>query len=566
MRILLALAVLMAWVDPYVLWQAGYWLSFIAVALLLKYDDTLHRQSTSHLPQSHQQSTSHNTHNTNKSITSLTRIWLTGKRIFKLQFWLFIALLPITLLLFGKASLWGLIINLFAIGLFGWIIVPLNLLAGLCYLLLPTLADSIWALVSIIVASLHEWITWLTSLPALSGAWLYTPVNMAILLMALMAMLPWLLPRGLLSRWLVLPPLALLMMTVYANQQSLSMTPTLYVLPTGDHYISAAVLKYPISDTKGSASGETYSAADNVSWLFLADHRLQNTRTMVSTLTADNLSATLEQQLRTLSIKRLEGIVIQTSTPSLTDTLSKPPSDQLKTNNALRHNTQASELLPMTVLKLSQSLPTNQYWQAGRHERWSNYQQLYASNQSPTKTTISAQHCDQGKTWQLSNEDLMLQAMTGWSEIEDSSVWDCSIAIDSGQTIAVVQYDAANPQQPLPLKTQNLTAEPVTLSQPLSKKMSKPQPMPEQNAYQTKGLQSRLVLDAATHQRVWQLWPLICPAESLSADSSSSVSIQWLAHNASQVSAEVLSRQHVTEVISYDGKDLEVALSLRSVP
>uniref|UniRef100_UPI00191A597E ComEC/Rec2 family competence protein n=1 Tax=Psychrobacter sp. CMS30 TaxID=2774126 RepID=UPI00191A597E len=39
MRILLALAVLMAWLDPYVLWQAGYWLSFIAVALLLKYED-----------------------------------------------------------------------------------------------------------------------------------------------------------------------------------------------------------------------------------------------------------------------------------------------------------------------------------------------------------------------------------------------------------------------------------------------------------------------------------------------------------------------------------------------
>ena len=571
MRILLALAVLMAWVDPYVLWQAGYWLSFIAVALLLKYDDTLHMQSHSQLPQPHRRAPSHTIE---KSNTLFTWIWRTGKRIFKLQFWLFIALLPITLLLFGKASLWGLVINLFAIGLFGWIIVPLNLLAGLCFVLMPAVADSIWALVSMIVASLHELITWLTSLPALSGAWLYTPVNMAIILIALMAMLPWILPRGVISRWLVLPPLTLLMMTVYANQQSFSMTPTLYVLPTGDQYISAALLQYPIVDNK-DANGETNSAAGNVSWLFLADHRLQNKRTMVSTLTIDKLSAILEQQLRTLSIKRIEGIVVQTSVPQLTDTLSRQSSEQLKSNNSARHNTQASELLPMTVLQLSQSLPTNQYWQAGRHERWSKYQQLYSdSNPSTAVTTISAQHCDQGKAWQLSNGDLMLQAITGWSDIADDSVWDCSIAIDSGQPIEVVQYNAANPQQPLLLNTQKLTTELSTVSKPPSKQLSESQPISQQGTYQPERLQSRVVLDTATHQRVWQLWSLLCPAEPLATDRMSNLSVQhstarstrWVAHSASQVSPDIISRQQVIEVISYDDKDLTVALPLGSVP
>lgn len=571
MRVLLALAVLMAWIDPYVLWQAGYWLSFIAVALLLKYDDTLHTQSHSQLPQPHRRAPSHTIHKNN---TVLTRIWLTGKRIFKLQFWLFIALLPITLLLFGKASLWGLVINLFAIGLFGWVIVPLNLLAGLCFMLLPTVADSIWALVSMIVASLHELIVWLTSLPALSGAWLYTPVNMAIILIALMAMLPWILPRGVISRWLVLPPLTLLMMTVYANQQSFSTTPTLYVLPTGDQYISAALLQYPIEDNKG-ASGDSHSAAGNVSWLFLADHRLQSKHTMASTLTADNLSATLEQQLRTLSVKRIEGIVVQTSVPQLTDTLSKQSSNSLTPNNSARHNTQVSELLPMTVLQLSQSLPTNQYWQAGGHERWSTFQQLYSdSNPSTAVTTISAQNCDQGKAWQLPTGDLMLQAMTGWSEIADSSVWDCSIAIDSGQPIEVVQYNAANPQQPLLLNTQKLTTEISTVSKPLLKQLPEPKSISQQDTYQPERLQSRLVLDTATHQRVWQLWSLICPAEPLATDRMPNLSVQrsttlstrWVTHSMSQVSPDVLSRQQVTEVISYDGKDLAVALPLGSVP
>ncbi|WP_351061141.1 hypothetical protein, partial [Psychrobacter sp. TB20-MNA-CIBAN-0197] len=82
---------------------------------------------------------------------------------------------------------------------------------------------------------------------------------------------------------LALPPLTLLMMTVYANQQSLSTSPTLYVLPTGDRYISAAVLQYPIMNEVGGIGGKynkAQSAKDSVSWLFLADHRPNATRTM----------------------------------------------------------------------------------------------------------------------------------------------------------------------------------------------------------------------------------------------------------------------------------------------
>ena len=554
MRILLALAVIMAWMDPYVLWQAGYWLSFIAVALLLKYDDSAYKQASgqSIKGQSAPLSLSQQSY-TNRVIVN--KVGVIAKRLVKLQFWLFIALLPMTLLLFGKASLWGLVINLFAIGLFGWVIVPLNLLAGLCYLLLPSVADGLWGLVTKIVTGLHELIAWLTSVPALSEAWLYTPVNMAMIIMALMAMSPWLLPRGLVSRWLVLPPLALLMMTVYANQQSFYKAPTLYMLPTGDAYISAALLQYPVGDSQSGTVDRQQATADNVSWLFLADHRRQDKPTRASTLTAQNLSATLEQQLRTLSIKRIEGIVVQTSALSLTDTFAKPP-----------QKTAAPELLPMVVLQLSQSLPTKQYWQAGRHERWSSYLQLYSdSHPSTIKATISAQRCDQGKLWQLPNGDLALQAVTGWSEVEDRSVWDCSIAIHSEQPIEVVKYNAANPQQPLLPNTQQLIAPPILHSQ--SSVQPKVQPSEQ--------WQTRLMLDTATHQRVWQLWSLLCPAESLDterpimgnhASAVSKRSTQWLAHSASQVSADILSHQHTTKVMSYDDKDLAVALSLSSAP
>lgn len=534
MRVLLALAVLMAWQDPYVLWQAGYWLSFIAVALLLKYEDTSYQRTTEALRSSYDEHRS-------KGDRVLYHALRAGRRMFKLQFWLFLTLLPITLLLFGKASLWGLIVNLFAIGLFGWVIVPLNLLAGLFYLLSPTIADSIWSLVSAIVGNLHELIGWLTSLPALTDAWLYTPVNMAILLMVLLSIVPWLLPRGLLSRWLALPPLTLLMMTVYANQQSMITMPTLYILPTGDPYISAALLQFPLHNQSVSNSKDRSSLAkDNTSWLFLADHRPTATRTMPSNLTADKLSVSLEQQLGSLSVDKLEGIIVQSSSTVLTDTLNASEQNMVV-------SAKNSELLPLAVAQLNQQLPVSQYWQAGRSERWSAFQQASKiAAQSKGKTNISAQGCEQGKTWQVASGDVSIQAMTGWSEIGDTSVWDCTIAIDSSVPIQVLRYNAADPLKSLSVNSQTKIAD-------------------NQLDTDHKNLSlSRLVLDTDTHPRVWQMWSLLCSADS-NNDSMRFKNITWLGHSASQLTTDVISRQSINDIITYDDKPLEASLSLNII-
>ena len=535
MRVLFALAILMAWRDPYVLWQAGYWLSFIAVALLLQYDDRSYQNDQSAII-----SSSAYIQRTNTVNAFFKRVWIFCKRLFKLQFWLFITLLPITLLLFGKASLWGLVINLFAIGLFGWVIVPLNLLAGLCYLLSPAIGDSIWTLVIAIVASLHELIIWLTSLPALSKAWLYTPVNVAILLIVLLSILPWLLPRGFISRWLALPPLTLLMMTVYANQQSLATIPTLYILPTGDRYVSAVLLQYPITDDK-----------KNVSWLFLADHRPTASRTIPSSLTADKLSMTLEQQLGTLSVGTLEGIMVQSSSVGLTATLTNDNNGNKRNGS----NSSASELLPTTVAQLSQRLPVSQYWQAGRSDRWPDIQRTYkVASQSNNRLDISVQRCDQGKTWQLPNGDLTIQAMTGWSKIDDASVWDCSVAIDSRLSIRVLKYNANDPMRSLPASAQTLSQ---TFPQTLNSQ-------PQSTSHQTHESASRIILNADTHQHIWQMWSLLCSAETLN-DKNISNHTTWLGHSASHITADVISHQKVNEIITYDDKGLEAALSLNTI-
>jgi competence protein ComEC len=526
MRVLLALAVLMAWGDPYVLWQAGYWLSFIAVALLLKYDDTSYQHQTTAATTVHDSK-----QHTLISNALSSRVWRMVKRVFKLQFWLFLTLLPVTLLLFGKASLWGLFINLFAIGLFGWVIVPLNLLAGLCYLLVPSIADILWVIISTIVGHLHDLMSWLTSLPALSDAWLYTPVNIAILSMALLSALPWLLPRGLLSRWLMLPPLTLLIMTVYANQQSFVTVPTLYILPTGDSYITAALLQYPTANE------------DSTNWLFLADHRPASTRTMPSSLTADKLFENLKQQLGSLSVDKLESIVVQSSSIGLTDTL-------IPDNKSIA-NTENSELLPMTVAQLNDRLAISQYWQAGRSDRWSAFQQAYKTvKQSEDTPTISAQRCEQGKIWQSTNDELSVQVITGWTKIGDTSVWDCTIALDTNLLIRVLRYNAADPLNSLPVNSPDNPQAQITINQLTSK--------------QSASSQSRLILDTDTHQRVWQMWSLLCSAES-NNENMLFKNTRWLGHSASQITGDIISRQRVDEVITYDNKPLDAALSLNNI-
>ena len=279
---------------------------------------------------------------------------------------------------------------------------------------------------------------------------------------------------------------------------------------------------------------------------------------MPSSLTADTLSATLEQQLRTLSINRLEGIVVQTSVAALTAPLTHHlPNKKVKVKE--KATASSPERLPMTVSQLIQNLPTNQYWQAGRSEQWSTRQQAYLDERlSEPKTLISAQRCEQGKTWQPPNGTLTLQAITGWSQIDDDSVWDCALAIDSMIPIEVVQYNATNPQQSPQLAVQKL--------------MQSTPPQPESSLKSI--YKSRLILDVSTHPRGWQLWSLLCDAQPFALNSGSNSSslnsngavqsITWLSHSAAQVSADILTAQNVDAVMTYDNQPLDIALSLAS--
>lgn len=89
--------------------------------------------------------------------------------------------------------------------------------------------------------------------------------------------------------------------------------------------------------------------------------------------------------------------------------------------------------------------------------------------------------------------------------------------------------------------------------------------------------QSRLVLDASTHKRLWQLWSLLCnndelangavintsnTANTFTAKNNKQYPTTWLSHSASAVATSVLKTQQVTSVMTYDNQSLDAAFVL----
>jgi len=499
LKVLLALAVLMAWVDPFVLWQVGYWLSFVAVALLLVYEQG--------------QVSSHQTNPPNPDSplilrvkqTLITRSW----QLIRLQLWLFMALLPLTLLLFGKVSLWGLLINLFAIGLYGMVIVPLNLLAGVCYLLSPSMAAIVWQGVIAIVALTHSLIETIVGWQVLSRqneAWLYTPVNLGTLLIVSLALLPWLLPKGMLSRWLALPPLSLLVLTMLPAQADVEdATTKVYVLPTTESYLQVVLIK---------------EEQQQAHWLLLADYR-SSKQLSYMTLEVERVSERLQQQLGMLGIRRLHGIIVQTPI-------------------ATAHATTPS--LANVATDLAQRLPVGQFWLAGASSSLVPAASTNTiSNETASTNTISnqtnnnraiapAMPCQAGQRWHTEGAIFNLTALTGWTTVNAASVASCAIAVESAQPIEVYKVSAVNPLAPdLIATTQQDTIE-TTKRSPIS-----PNNAPVHLDERLPNPQHQLIIDAANRPQLWPLWQLLCPTQASKSALSNPV---LLSHSASKIREE----------------------------
>lgn len=263
-RALSITAVILLFFDPLVVWQAGFWLSFVAVGLLMGYDEKIVQSEGLMIA------------NVKSHLIALI----------KLQAYLFVAMLPISLMLFGKVSWFGVAVNVLAVGLFGLVIVPLNLLAGALYFILPSVSDVIWQGLIGLLASVSSAFGTLATLSV--NPYLAMPVGVGVIVLGFLAVACWqgrLLP----SRFMVVPLVAMTMMAKPATSppDTLKMT----VWTTG-------------------AVGQVLIEKGDERWLLMRANspRLQS---------YDKYANEIKTKLDALGVGKLTGIVVQTHDDTL---------------------------------------------------------------------------------------------------------------------------------------------------------------------------------------------------------------------------------------------------------
>ena len=453
LKVLLGLAIIMAWQDIFVLWQAGFWLSFVAVALLMVYglhyeangqngrrnDISLNQFPQTQLRDRLQNQTEFDRLSDDPSIALEFGYWAkrTFWQFFKLQRWITHALFPITIWLFGKLSLWGIGINLFAIGLFGWVIVPLNLLAGVVYPLSTTLADGIWSLVSGILTSFHGLLfDWQAS--ANYTGWLHADISAGVLVLIGLASMPLLLPKGMISQTFSVPMLILavgawwLMPTVQTTDNSVLSSDNAAVLPTASpsstpqtlnpislntasSQVTAVLISTPkpspegvLATLKSRLSGDTYEH-----WVLLSYYPKQrfgkdvpDVSSYFNTAQGERVIEAMLDELSRHDVDKLAGVIGQTPTLALTE----------------------------LVGEMNKAIPIHQYWQAG----WDNTK---PSNQN---VTLTPQPCTAGKSWQSYATSLQVRIVTGWQDISDKRVQGCTVQIENSELNSKQIFYASN--------------------------------------------------------------------------------------------------------------------------
>lgn len=147
-----AMLAVVSW-DPWALLQAGFWLSFVAVAILIGSDDPFHRSY--------------------RPVRWRERFWAWWRQLLREQSLITVALVPMTLVWFGQVSWVSFLANLLAIPWVTLLVTPLAMLG----VLVPPLWDVVGAAVAAMVAVLGVMAQW----PWAASTWPAPPAPLAVL-------------------------------------------------------------------------------------------------------------------------------------------------------------------------------------------------------------------------------------------------------------------------------------------------------------------------------------------------------------------------------------------------
>ena len=376
-RLLAWAALGMIWLEPTAVGQAGFWLSFVAVALLLKFSETIGTVSAIEIKDVSQ-----------LLVPTARSDVLTGfvkiishqiKALLKLQIWLFVWMLPIVVWFFGKVSVIGILVNLLAVPFLGLVVVPLDMLAGVVSWL-PVVGDwlsqIIWSILTTLLNVFHLLLNKLIDTGVAKQSFFVLSQTQLVLclLIALLGLL-----KGLLPRMLILP-LAMLLILLPLQQRSLSNNqPTLAV---GDNpKLVISLLK------KGDDS-----------WLILSDNQIKAAQAdkpsfLKAKQAISNVSA--DEEISSLLNRDIYPLLANQQVHRLTGVISQTPSVRV------------NEL----VQQLATHVPVKAYWLAGydaEHSRLDVTDKAVSAN----FRAITPRSCQTAQRWQ--QDGLEVTAVSGW--------------------------------------------------------------------------------------------------------------------------------------------------------
>lgn len=376
-RLLAWVALGMIWLEPTAVGQAGFWLSFVAVVLLLKFSETIGTVSAIEIKDVSQLLAPTARSDVLSGFVKI--ISHQFKALLKLQIWLFVWMLPIVVWFFGKVSVIGILVNLLAVPFLGLVIVPLDMLAGVVSWL-PVVGDwlsqIIWSLLTTLLNVFHFLLNQLIDTGvAKQSFFALSQTQLALcLLIALLGLL-----KGLLPRMLMLP-LAILLILLPLQQRSLNNNkPTLAV---GDNpKLVISLLK------KGDDS-----------WLILSDNQIKAAQAdkpnFLKTKPAIR-NVAVDEEISSLLNRDIYPLLANQQVHRLTGVISQTPSVRV------------NEL----VQQLATHVPIKAYWLAGYDVEHSRLD-VTDKAVSASFRAITPRSCQTAQRWQ--QDGLEVTAVSGW--------------------------------------------------------------------------------------------------------------------------------------------------------
>ncbi len=262
LKLLMLSASVLLLLDPFSILSAAFWLSYGACFILLRIYQTLQREQCQLEQQTH----------------ALKKLLLTLRLLALSQWKIFVALSPLMILFFKQLAWIAPLSNLIAIPWLSCVVVPLDILAALCYAAAPALSSLLFQLNDLLLSGLLAVLQGIDSLfhPAMQPA----ALNGWMLCLLVLGLLILFLPPGLMPKsWSVAAFLPLLMPGIYPQKFELHIIDVgqgqAILIREGRHSMMV--------DMGGNYDEQKFSVGKQVIQPFLAVHALRGLDQLVLT-------------------------------------------------------------------------------------------------------------------------------------------------------------------------------------------------------------------------------------------------------------------------------------------